>query len=58
MNRINHQKVIEIETGNKVSNTCDTPGMKVKSEGKGQGLGKGEGKGPIGVPIDDEEEML
>lgn len=36
------------------NNGCDTPGEKIRSEGKGRGMGTGGGKGPIGVPINKE----
>ena len=30
---------------------CANPGRKIRSKGMGRGLGFGRGKGPIGIPI-------
>jgi hypothetical protein len=38
-----------------VAEKCDTPGKKIKSDGKGKGLAKGDGNGPIGEPSNEED---
>lgn len=32
---------------------CETPGEKIRSEGKGRGLARGEGQGPIGRMLEE-----
>ena len=43
-------KVLKGLKGLKKAASCDTPGKKIKSEGKGKGLALGKGKGPMGMP--------
>lgn len=42
-------KVLEVVSA---QDGCDTPGMKIRSQGAGQGLARGKGKGPMGKPND------
>jgi len=46
-------KVLEVISS---QGSCDTPGMKIRSQGVGQGLARGDGKGPIGKPNDSKVE--
>jgi len=40
-----------------VDEACKTPGMKKRSKGKGRGLAKGKGRGPLGIPVDELEDI-
>ena len=39
----------------KDTDVCDTPGQKIRSDGKGKGEAFGDGHGPIGVPKKESE---